>query len=154
MHYANCTCCADTYPRLPFGSRTWIHLFTTPIFSLALSAGSTTVNRVPALSVTTSAPPSDGYFLIRNPALPTELMTLTLSFSGSGFEGVDGAGAGVSVDGGGLAGVVGAGAGAGASLLGLGTGSVTTGGVSAGTFSKYHAAQNPSLPSGVRTRNH
>ena len=127
-------------------------MLATPIFALALSAGSTTVNLVPAFSVTTKAPPSDGYFLIRRPRLPTELDTLTLNFSGAG--GVDGSGAGVSTTGGGLAGVVGAGVGAGVSLLALWVGAVSTGIVSAGTFSKYHAAQKPSLPSGVRTRTH
>src|SRR3990172_10907692 len=69
-------------------------------------------------------------------------MTLIFSGFGAGAVGVDGAGSGVVVD-------------AGASLTGLGFGSDTGGtGAAPGTFSSHHAAANPSLPPGSRTRTH
>ena len=62
-------------------------------------------------------------------------------------DGVDGSTGGVE---GGVVGV----AGTGASFTRLGAGGVTTGGVAAATFSKYHAAAKPSCPCAVRTRTH
>jgi hypothetical protein len=117
-----------------------------PILALALSIGSTTTSLEFAFNVTTNAPPNDGYFLMRNPLVPTDDETFKINFSGSGVGGGvtgagvdDGAGAGGSTDDE-LVGVVDSGAGAGASLPGPGAGSVEEAGVAAVTFSKNHAA--------------